>query len=76
MTHSLWQGGMGMFDKIKQVLVLLQAAPPVDFTGGILFGIVGTIGLIGLIVATIIYCRRTRKNKAVDNHSLWNSAEG
>ena len=65
-----------MFDKIKQGLVLLQAAPPVDFTGGILFGIVGTIGLIGLIVATIIYCRRTRKNKAVDNHSLWNSAEG
>jgi hypothetical protein len=36
MTHSLWQGGMGMFDKIKQGLVLLQAAPPVDFTGGIL----------------------------------------
>jgi len=62
-----------MFDKIKQVLILLQVAPPVDFTGGILFGIWGTIGLI---VATIIYCRRTRKNKAVDNHNLWNSAEG
>ena len=76
MAHSLWQGGMGMFDRIKQVLILLQVAPPVDFTGGILFGIIGTIGLIGLIVVTIIYCRRTRKNKAVDNHSLWNSAEG
>ena len=30
-----------MFDKIKQVLILLQEAPPVDFTGGILSGIVG-----------------------------------
>lgn len=65
-----------MFDKIKQVLVLLQAAPPVDFTGGTLFGMVGTIGLIALIVVAIIYFRRMRKDKAVDNHSLWNSAEG
>ena len=76
MIHSLWQEGMGMLDKIKQVLILLQEAPPVDFTGGILFGMVATIGLIGLIVVTIIYCRRMRKNKAVDNQNLWNSAEG
>jgi hypothetical protein len=76
MTHSLWQGGMGMFDRIKQVLILLQEAPSIDFTGGILFGIIGTIGLIGLIVVAILYFRRMLKNKAIDNHTLWDNAEG
>lgn len=50
-----------MFDKIKQALTMLQAAPPVEATGVILIGMVGTIGLIALIVAAIIYFRRMRK---------------
>ncbi len=62
-----------MFDRMKQILVLLQEAPPVDFTGGILFGIIGTIGLI---VVAIICFRRMLKNKAIDNHTLWDNAEG
>ncbi|MCK4565697.1 MAG: hypothetical protein KAU48_00160 [Candidatus Thorarchaeota archaeon] len=65
-----------MFDKIKQVLILLQAAPPVDFTDGLFFGVVGIIGLIALIVVAIIYFWRMRKDKAANNHNLWNSAEG
>ena len=62
-----------MFDRIKQVLILLQEAPSIDFTGGILFGIIGTIGLI---VVAILYFRRMLKNKAIDNHTLWDNAEG
>lgn len=76
----LYLGEMKMFDKIKQVLVLLQevttVAPSINFTGGILFGLIGTLGLVVLIIVAVKYFRRRLRDKAIDNHILWNSAEG